>query len=226
MLERMENGEFLRPLKRVEGPDVAASSNAPLAEQLSAAMEAVRRKSAARSRPARPPNCSRAEPATPGPTQNELAAPPLPPEQRPQEARTARSPSFRPGANDDQAAIGPPGRPSNNSGSAQLRRNVAVFRTAAGRDAPIALVDIVRFYRPNAMGFAAKCGHYLAKIGELLWANPRESNTEGGLFPAIFGTVMLVFLMAVTCFPLGVLAGIYLGEYAKEGCWCGWCASP
>ena len=67
------------------------------------------------------------------------------------------------------------------------------------------------------MGFPAKCGHYLAKIGELLWDNPRESNTEGGLFPAIFGTVMLIFLMAVACFPLGVLAGIYLGEYAKDG---------
>ena len=67
------------------------------------------------------------------------------------------------------------------------------------------------------MGFWSKCGHYATKIWELLWAEPRESNTEGGLFPAIFGTVMLVFLMAITCFPLGVLAGVYLGEYAKEG---------
>ncbi len=56
-----------------------------------------------------------------------------------------------------------------------------------------------------------------SKIGELFWDNPRESNTEGGLFPAIFGTVMLIFLMALTCFPLGVLAGVYLGEYAKDG---------
>jgi len=62
------------------------------------------------------------------------------------------------------------------------------------------------------MGFLSKCGHYLSKVGELLWDNPRESNTEGGLFPAIFGTVMLIFLMAITCFPLGVLAGIYLGD--------------
>ena len=100
---------------------------------------------------------------------------------------------------------------------AELRRNVAVMANAAGKETPVALVDIVRFYHPNAMGFLAKCGHYLGKIGELLWDNPRESNTEGGLFPAIFGTVMLIFLMAVTCFPLGVLAGIYLGEYAKEG---------
>ena len=100
---------------------------------------------------------------------------------------------------------------------ADLRRNVVVMANAAGKETPIALADIVRFYNPNAMGFLAKCRHYLSKVGELLWENPRESNTEGGLFPAIFGTVMLIFLMAVMCFPLGVLAGIYLGEYAKEG---------
>ncbi len=81
----------------------------------------------------------------------------------------------------------------------------------------MALSDIVRSYQPNAMGLAAKLGHYVAKMWELLWSEPRESNTEGGLFPAIFGTVMLVFLMAVSCFPLGVLAGVYLGEYAREG---------
>ena len=100
---------------------------------------------------------------------------------------------------------------------ADLRRNVVIMANAAGKETPIALADIVRFYNPNAMGFLAKCRHYLSKVGELLWENPRESNTEGGLFPAIFGTVMLIFLMAVMCFPLGVLAGIYLGEYAKEG---------
>ena len=100
---------------------------------------------------------------------------------------------------------------------AALRRNVAVMIDASGRETSVALADVVRVYHPNAMSFPAKCGHYLAKIGELLWDNPRESNTEGGLFPAIFGTVMLIVLMAAACFPLGVLAGIYLGEYAKDG---------
>jgi phosphate transport system permease protein len=100
---------------------------------------------------------------------------------------------------------------------AELRRNVVVMADPEGKETSVALVDIVRSFRPNEMGFAAKCGHYMSKIGELLWENPRESNTEGGLFPAIFGTVMLIFLMAVLCFPLGVLAGIYLGEYAKDG---------
>lgn len=100
---------------------------------------------------------------------------------------------------------------------AGLRENVATFRLASGKIQPIALVDVVRAYQPNSMGWTSKVTHYLAKVWELLSEEPRESNTEGGLFPAIFGTVMLVFLMSLTCFPLGVLAGIYLGEYAREG---------
>ncbi len=99
----------------------------------------------------------------------------------------------------------------------KVRANVAVFTTADGRETPIALVDIVRAYRPNRMGFGQQAWHYLAKVWELLSTDPREANQDGGLFPAIFGTVLLVFLMAITCFPLGVLAGVYLGEYAKDG---------
>jgi phosphate transport system permease protein len=100
---------------------------------------------------------------------------------------------------------------------AAVRANVAVFTDAAGREKSIPLVDIVRFYCPNQMSIGGKLSHYCAKVWELITTNPRESNQDGGLFPAIFGTVLLVFLMAATCFPLGVLAGIYLGEYAKEG---------
>jgi phosphate transport system permease protein len=100
---------------------------------------------------------------------------------------------------------------------AELRKNVARFRTASGQVHDVALVDVVRAYQPNAMGWPSKLGHYVAKLWELLWEEPRESNTEGGLFPAIFGTVMLVFLMSISCFPLGVLAGVYLGEYARQG---------
>jgi phosphate transport system permease protein len=67
------------------------------------------------------------------------------------------------------------------------------------------------------MMLPAKFIHYSAKVIELFTTDPRESNTEGGLFPAIFGTIMLVFLMSLLSFPLGVVAGIYLREYAREG---------
>ncbi len=98
-----------------------------------------------------------------------------------------------------------------------LRQNVALFVTGDEQTATVSLLDIVRAYRPNAMNPWQQTRHVLAKGGELLFDEPREANTEGGIFPAIFGTVLLVFLMAISCFPLGVLAGVYLGEYAKDG---------
>ncbi|MFZ5773867.1 MAG: phosphate ABC transporter permease PstA [Thermodesulfobacteriota bacterium] len=98
-----------------------------------------------------------------------------------------------------------------------LLENTALFADAAGKEKEIALAEIVRFSRPNAMSPFAKAGYYLTRLGELLFAEPREANTEGGLFPAIFGTIMLILLMSVLSFPLGVVAGIYLREYAKEG---------
>jgi phosphate transport system permease protein len=94
---------------------------------------------------------------------------------------------------------------------------ILTMRAADGRlrEVPVAL--IVRAVRPNAMGTFSKLGLYISRIWEFLSAAPRESNTEGGIFPAIFGTVMMVFLMSVAVAPLGVLAALYLREYAKQG---------
>ena len=100
---------------------------------------------------------------------------------------------------------------------ARLRKNTALFRDSEGKSRSIALLDIIRAYQPNSLGLPGKAGHYLGKVWELLSTPPRESNTEGGLLPALFGTVTLIFLMAICSFPLGVLAGIYLGEYAQDG---------
>jgi phosphate transport system permease protein len=98
-----------------------------------------------------------------------------------------------------------------------LRTGVVVFTDGSGNPIELAALDIVRICRPNAMGFFAKLGFFGEKVRELLLEEPREANTEGGLFPAIFGTVMLIFLMSIFSFPLGVLAAIYLREYANEG---------
>jgi phosphate transport system permease protein len=95
--------------------------------------------------------------------------------------------------------------------------NEAVMVDANGQEKTIALANIVRCYQPNSMSWLAKWSYYGKRLGELLFAEPRESNTEGGLFPAIFGTIMLIFLMSILSFPLGVIAGIYLREYAREG---------
>jgi phosphate transport system permease protein len=94
---------------------------------------------------------------------------------------------------------------------------VAVFETADGRPKSILLSDIVRAFKPNQMGFLSKVWHYGGKVWEFVWGEPRESNTEGGIFPAIFGTVMMTLLMSVAVVPFGVLAAFYLREYATQG---------
>jgi len=99
----------------------------------------------------------------------------------------------------------------------ELHETVAVFRGPAEKETRISVADIVRAYRPNGMSFGEKLRLYFSRVWELLTEEPRESNTKGGLAPAIFGTVFMVFLMSIFCVPLGVLAAIYLHEYAKEG---------
>jgi len=79
------------------------------------------------------------------------------------------------------------------------------------------VANIVRAYRPNTMSLFDKTGFYLAKLWEFVSEDPREANTEGGIFPAIFGTVMMVLLMSVLVTPFGVIAALYLREYAKQG---------
>jgi phosphate transport system permease protein len=89
--------------------------------------------------------------------------------------------------------------------------------TAEGRDVDIPFSKIVRIYQPNRMGVIDKSLLYASKLAEFVAADPRESNTEGGVFPAIFGTVMMVLLMSVAVVPFGVLAAVYLNEYARQG---------
>lgn len=89
--------------------------------------------------------------------------------------------------------------------------------TAAGKEINIGFDKIVRVYRPNAMSTFDKVGFYFEKLWEFLSDDPREANTEGGIFPAIFGTVLMVMIMAVMVTPFGVVAAVYLREYATQG---------
>ena len=76
---------------------------------------------------------------------------------------------------------------------------------------------IVRAYQPNVMSWLGEFGLYISKLWEFISGDPLEANTEGGIFPAIFGTVMMVLIMSFATMPLGVVAALYLREYAKEG---------
>jgi phosphate transport system permease protein len=99
----------------------------------------------------------------------------------------------------------------------QARRDNLVAETAEGKKLTISLSNIVHAYQPNAMSVLDKIGHYIGAIYAFLSEDPREANTEGGIFPAIFGTITMVILMAIIVTPFGVLAAIYLREYAKQG---------
>jgi phosphate transport system permease protein len=99
----------------------------------------------------------------------------------------------------------------------QIRRDSMTVETMNGTQKEIPLAKVVRVYYPNAMGLFAKVGFYFEKIWEFVSEEPREANTEGGIFPAIFGTVMMVLIMSVLVTPFGVIAAVYLREYAKQG---------
>ncbi len=99
----------------------------------------------------------------------------------------------------------------------QVRRDSIMAEVMDGRVVEISLAQMVRAYRPNAMGIFSKIGFYFSKLWEFVSDDPREANTEGGIFPAIFGTVLMVILMSIFVTPFGVVAAVYLREYAKQG---------
>lgn len=99
----------------------------------------------------------------------------------------------------------------------QAQRDQVVVKTIDGKTLEMALSKVVLAYAPNNLNVFEKMGHYVGKLGEFLLDDPREANTEGGIYPAIFGTVMMVLLMSIMVTPFGVVAAVYLREYAKQG---------
>ena len=99
----------------------------------------------------------------------------------------------------------------------RLNESTVVLADANGREQRLPVGHIVRARRPNAMSAWEKTLAYAVNVWAVLSEEPREANTEGGIFPAIFGTVMMVLLMSVVVAPFGVLAAFYLREYARQG---------
>jgi phosphate transport system permease protein len=96
-------------------------------------------------------------------------------------------------------------------------RSVLTLKAADGTEKSMPTLDVFRLYAANQLSFAGRARVYASRLWEFLSGDPRESNTEGGIFPAIFGTVMMVMIMSVVAVPFGVLAALYLREYAKQG---------
>lgn len=92
-----------------------------------------------------------------------------------------------------------------------------VVRTADGQDQPLSLADIVRAYPANQLTLWGKLKVYGSRWAEFFLDEPREANSEGGVFPAIFGTVVMTLAMSLAVVPFGVLAALYMREYATPG---------
>lgn len=97
------------------------------------------------------------------------------------------------------------------------RRYRVVLEEVGGATKTLPLSQIVRFYPANDLSLIDKIGIYFSRWGEFLTSEPREANTEGGILPAIFGTVVMTLLMVIVVAPFGVITALYLREYAKQG---------
>lgn len=95
-------------------------------------------------------------------------------------------------------------------------RDEVVMRDMRGVEVTLPMYRMLAVYFPNDMNLVEKIGHFFVQIGKFVSEDPREANTEGGVFPAIFGTVFMVLLMSVIVTPFGVIAAIYLHEYAGK----------
>ncbi|MBB1270638.1 phosphate ABC transporter permease PstA [Shewanella sp. SR44-3] len=96
-------------------------------------------------------------------------------------------------------------------------RDSVVIKDMRGEEVILKLDTVLAVSYVNDMSTLDKLLHWFKGVGGFVVDDPREANTEGGVFPAIFGTVFMVMLMAVIVTPFGVIAAIYLHEYAKKG---------
>ncbi|WP_019025845.1 phosphate ABC transporter permease PstA [Colwellia piezophila] len=97
-----------------------------------------------------------------------------------------------------------------------ISRDHIVMRAMDGQLVTINFEYILKVTFNNQLSIVEKTAMFFSQIGYFLIEDPREANTEGGVFPAIFGTVLMVLLMTVIVSPLGVVAAIYLHEYAGK----------
>ncbi len=92
-----------------------------------------------------------------------------------------------------------------------------VYKLVTGDEKVIPMGQVVRYYYPNRLTFWEKLQFFVQDFWRFLADEPREANTEGGIFPAIFGTFVMTIIMSLAVTPFGVVAAIYLREYARRG---------
>ena len=101
--------------------------------------------------------------------------------------------------------------------SAQGSQAKLIALDASGKEVSLSCATLIRAWMPNQMGFIDRVGLLFSRLGEFIFDEPREANTEGGLMPAIFGTLVMTVFMSLLVTPFGVITAIYLREYAQDG---------
>lgn len=100
---------------------------------------------------------------------------------------------------------------------AAQERDQLVCRLPTGEEHRVPVGRLLSVYAPNDLGWFGRLEVFAGRLWEFLTEEPREANTEGGIFPAIFGTFVMTVLMSLAVTPLGVVAALYLREYARQG---------
>ncbi|WP_018982703.1 phosphate ABC transporter permease PstA [Salinimonas chungwhensis] len=89
-------------------------------------------------------------------------------------------------------------------------------RLADGYETTLPLNTLYSIDYTSRLSFAEKLTVAVKRVGRFLSESPKQANTAGGVFPALFGTVLMVFLMTIIVAPFGVMAAVYLNEYAAD----------
>lgn len=90
------------------------------------------------------------------------------------------------------------------------------LRMPDGAERELPAAEVLRASYPNRMGPLDRLGAWLAGAARFVSEEPRNANQEGGVWPALVGTSLLVILMSILVIPFGVLAAVYLNEYARD----------
>jgi phosphate transport system permease protein len=97
------------------------------------------------------------------------------------------------------------------------RQDRVTFADVGGREKEMPLSHLVRVHAANDLDMIQRFAIYGARWWEFLSDEPREANTEGGVLPAIFGTLAMTLLMVIVVAPFGIMTALYLREYARQG---------
>lgn len=98
-----------------------------------------------------------------------------------------------------------------------LEGDLLVYKVSSGAEISGSIGEIVRYSYPNQLSFIGRWIEVAGNVWNFLTDTPRNANTEGGIFPAIFGTAVMTILLSIVVTPFGVVAAVYLREYAKQG---------